>query len=421
MSFDPRRQLDGRQPITVLEQWVDAQIRHQIGLLRVAGRIRNESLRILDASETEMKAEIRRRLSGLRGVSPAADERRIQRLVRRLKAIRDEAWDQVLQLMAAELSDVAIAEPETQRDLMVALWPLAIPPRAFSMPFRSARASAALSTRFEGRTFAEWGRSMRATDARRIEDAIRIGVDRDTRPNDVVRRVVGSTSARGADGATAATRRNIDAVTRTAVNHAATRARQLFTEANPDVFEREVFVAVLDGSTTPICRAFGSGPIRDRLFPVGEGPIPPLHIGCRSERFPWPSAEAFADRPMKNFTQRSLLREFSASIGLPRAPLSRKRLPEGLRGEFDAFAKKRIPQLVGRADFSVGYDSFLKRQTLRVQDDILGPTRAKLFRSGDLKLTNFVDNTGRTLTLKQLAAKHRSAFESAGLDASAFN
>jgi hypothetical protein len=50
------------------------------------------------------------------------------------------------------------------------------------------------------------------------------------------------------------------------------------------------------------------------------------------------------------------------------------------------------------------------------QEDVLGVTKAKLFRDGKLPLDRFVDRNGNELTLKDLAKKHADAFVAAGLD-----
>ena len=41
------------------------------------------------------------------------------------------------------------------------------------------------------------------------------------------------------------------------------------------------------------------------------------------------------------------------------------------------------------------YTEFLKRQTVSFQEEVLGETRAKLFRDGKLPLDKFVDLRGR--------------------------
>jgi hypothetical protein len=58
----------------------------------------------------------------------------------------------------------------------------------------------------------------------------------------------------------------------------------------------------------------------------------------------------------------------------------------------------------------------MKRQPAAFQNDVLGVTKAKLFRKGDLTLDQFIDRRGNELTLKQLASQQADAFKNAGLD-----
>ncbi|MBM3281087.1 MAG: hypothetical protein FJY95_23870, partial [Candidatus Handelsmanbacteria bacterium] len=44
-------------------------------------------------------------------------------------------------------------------------------------------------------------------------------------------------------------------------------------------------------------------------------------------------------------------------------------------------------------------------------EDALGKTRAKLFAAGRLKVEQFVDQQGRTLTVQQLQAKEAEVFK----------
>ena len=56
---------------------------------------------------------------------------------------------------------------------------------------------------------------------------------------------------------------------------------------------------------------------------------------------------------------------------------------------------------VGTVPDKLTYDEWLRDQPAAFQDDVLGPSRGKLFRQG-AKLDKFVDNSGKTLTLEQL-------------------
>jgi len=83
---------------------------------------------------------------------------------------------------------------------------------------------------------------------------------------------------------------------------------------------------------------------------------------------------------------------------------------------FDAFSRERVRELIGQVPAATTYQEWLKRQTREFQDDILGQTKAKLFRKGGVTLDKFVLENGKELTLKQLATQEAAAFRKAGLD-----
>lgn len=72
-------------------------------------------------------------------------------------------------------------------------------------------------------------------------------------------------------------------------------------------------------------------------------------------------------------------------------------------------------QNIGTVAPQTTYTQFLNRQSASFQDSVLGPTRGRLFRQGGLTLQQFVDFTGKQLTLEELAVAHPSAFRKAGL------
>jgi hypothetical protein len=61
------------------------------------------------------------------------------------------------------------------------------------------------------------------------------------------------------------------------------------------------------------------------------------------------------------------------------------------------------------------YGGWLKKQPASFQDEVLGPTRAKLFRQGGLSIGKFVNFDGETYSLEQLRALNPLAFEKANL------
>jgi len=56
------------------------------------------------------------------------------------------------------------------------------------------------------------------------------------------------------------------------------------------------------------------------------------------------------------------------------------------------------------------YNGWLKAQSAATQDDVLGKTKGRLFRKGDLTVDKFVNRSGQELTLEQLKAKDAEAW-----------
>ena len=397
---------------TAQEEWFDAMIRHQIGLLRRAGSIRNQVLALLDATEADLRAAIRDRMRRHTGTGRPADVQRLDRLIEDVREIRRTAWAKVTPMWLGAMREIARAEPEFVAALLKSVVPVQLEP---TLPSAQVVRSLVSSRPFEGKVMKEWADELAVADVRRIEAQIRIGVVQGEDIPTISRRVVGTQSLGGANGATAVTRRNAEAITRTAVNHYSNQARREFFLENEDLFDDELYVATLDAVTTPICRSLDG-----ETFDVGEGPIPPLHYNCRSTRVATMDGKVIGQRPLKPVTERMLLREFAEREGI-KAPRERAALPRGTKGRFDEYARGRTRELIGRTPAKTSYQKFLERQSVEFQDDVLGPNRGRLFRKGGLDLKAFVDrDTGHEFTLAELAKMHASAFRKAGLEPDAF-
>lgn len=387
--------------MTAQQDWFDAQIRHQIGLLRVAGGIRNEVFELLDATERDLRSAINDSLR--RGATPT----RLRSLFEKVRDIRNPAWTDVRALWLRSMREIVRAEPLFTDALLKSVVPVEL---STTLPPARQLQSIVSTNPFEGHTMARWGSRMNARDIDLINREIRIGVVQGESAQDISRRVVGTVSRGGSDGITATTRRNSDAITRTAVNHYANQARRDYFEENSDIVDEEIYVATLDSRTTAICRSLDG-----KRFPLGEGNIPPLHFNCRSIRTAILDEEALGDRPANPTTERQLLREFAAREGISPVPRSRSALPRGTKGAFDQFSRVRTRELIGTVPAHTTYQQWLSRQSAAIQDDILGPTRGRLFRQGELTLDSFVDRSGAEIPLRDLSRMHAEAFEKAGI------
>lgn len=159
-------------------------------------------------------------------------------------------------------------------------------------------------------------------------------------------------------------RRQAETVIRTATNGIGSAARNEVYAANADILDGEKWVSTLDGRTSDSCRA------RDgKLFPLNSGPHPPGHFGCRSIRVPQ------------------------------------------VKKEYRIAAVGERASMHGPVDNRVTYGGWLKKQPKEFVDDVLGPKRAELFRSGKLRIDQFVDDQGRTLTLDELRQRYDLTME----------
>jgi hypothetical protein len=127
------------------------------------------------------------------------------------------------------------------------------------------------------------------------------------------------------------------------------------------VVDEVQFVATLDSRTTPLCRSLDG-----QHYPLAEAPTPPLHWNCRSKLVPVIDWRA---------------------LGVT-APTPGERAAEG-----------------GPMPENATYADWLNAQSAAVQDEILGPTRGKMWRAGEVTLQDLVTKEGRTLTLAELKAR----------------
>jgi SPP1 gp7 family putative phage head morphogenesis protein len=393
------------------EEIMDALLRHQTYLLRYSGYVRNKILALLDQTEQDVLDKIRSRLANNDGLTTSKEWKRLEALVASIGVVRGKAWDEATRFFEDEMVKLAFLEPVQIGQILTLTLPVQID---VVMPADRLLRSIALSRPFEGRILSEWAEAMQEEELRRISNAIKLGMTAGEDMETIARRVVGTGRLNHADGILSMTRAQVQAVTRTAVMNVSNQARSEFLQANSDIIHGEYFVATLDSRTTPICRAMDG-----KTFDLGKGPIPPLHFNCRSLRVPAIDGILAGNRPAKPYTERQLVSEYARTNGLGNIN-SRDALPRGTKGDYDEWSRKRIHEIVGPIPAKTTYQEWLKGQSTSFQDDILGQTKAQLFRKGGLTLDKFVNRNGDELSLAQLARTEADAFRAAGLDPSDF-
>lgn len=399
-------------PLTANERIRDGIVGHLIGLQRVSTGLRDKIHKLLNDTEADLRRAIEDGLSAL-GTRPFASSRALQRLEaleRDLRSLRGEAFSTAYDELRESLEQLVAHEPDFMKGLLEQHAPVVL---------ETIRPDVALLTALvknqplQGRTLERWMRNLQSTDIERINSQIRLGLVQGETGPQITRRVLGTRPMNGADGVTEMTRREASTITRTAVNGLTQAARDEFTELNRDIVDKELFVATLDSRTTITCASLDG-----HTFAIGKGPRPPMHLNCRSLRVALLGSTAIGSRPYKQSTERELLAEYTKARGFKAT--TRDDLPRGHKQTYDEYARRRVRELTGTTPAKTTYEEFLNRQTVGFQNEVLGKTRAELFRAGGLKLDRFTDSEHMPLSVHELAQRERAAFLKAGLDPDAF-
>lgn len=385
-------------PMTSNEEIYDRYIRHQTYLIRYAGGLRNETTALLEATESKISDTIlayAARLEGAMLTTPKAREL-IKAMEQAVKEARAEAWDEIDALVTTELKQLSVDEAVFGAGVIEGAVPVAL---GLNMPPVSQLQAIAVSQPFEGRVLKDWLARTEDFDVERITRAAKVGIAQGETPTQVTRRVMGSPSLKRKDGVVRKAFNDLESVILTATNGIQNEAKaQLYAE-NADILDKEQYAATLDARTTLEC-AVNDG----KLFKLGEGPKPPLHFRCRSLRIPYINPDNLGNRGFDPTTEKMLVKEFAEQNKLGKIN-SRADLPYGTKTKFDAYARKRRRELIGQVPAKTTYSEWLGKQSKEFQNEVLGPTRAEMFRNGEIKLDKFVARDGDTLTLDELRRK----------------
>lgn len=354
---------------SVNENLRDAAIRHQIYLTRYSNSVVREMLALLNLADQDLLRRLR-----ARSLPNARTPYQRERLKKLNDAIRDmirasqASLISQLRIRLREISGYETAFVTNSMNAAIVVDLEAVAPAVGTVY------AAALAKPVQGKYLKDWFKGLTDAKVARVNDAIRLGVVEGETIQQIINRLRGTRAARYRNGVLSTTRRHAEAIARTAVNHVVTNARRSVFEKNADLVKGWQYVATLDGRTTDICMSLDG-----QMFATkGEGPTPPQHINCRSTITP----------VLKSWKELG----FKA-----------KELPAGTRASMN-----------GQVSAKETYQSWLKKQPVGFQNDVLGKTKAQLFRKGGVTLDRFVDPTGRSYTLAELAVRESEAFAALG-------
>ena len=348
--------------ITVPSSLLDASLHHQVYLGRYSTSVVHDIVGLLNDMDKDLISLIKQK-----GEVKNFTTERLNALLVETEKITKEAAQTAAETTSEKLQSFAAHEAGWNADVLKSLTGAQLD---IVTPTAEHLATIVSDKPFQGALLGEWFGKLAVDKQHAITQAARLGFSEGETIDQIVRRLTGTKAAGYADGALEITRRHAEAVVRTAVNHTSNASQQLTFKQNEDLIQGWVFVATLDGRTTVTCASLSG-----TKWPVGEGPIPPRHFRCRSFSMPL----------LKTW------KEMGINID---------EIPAGTRAAIG-----------GPVNADISFSEWLKTQNTKVQDDMLGKTRAELFRKGGLTVDKFTDSMGNVLTLDELKAKEAAAFK----------
>jgi SPP1 gp7 family putative phage head morphogenesis protein len=285
---------------------------------------------------------------------------RLKALRLAIKEILVAGYAQLRQAVTADLWELGGVESQWNQAMLTRVTPVAV---SFAAPSVAAIRAMLRTRPVNGRFLKEWLSDLAPATLARVNQQIMIGAVAGEGIDQIVRRIAGTRVNQYRDGILQRSRRNIEAVVRTAVAGVSNNVRQLTYETNRKVVKSVQFVATLDLRTCEACAALDGA-----IYEIDDGPRPPIHPSCRCTTSP-------------------VLRSWK-DLGL-----DLKEAPASARASMN-----------GQVPGTVRFPDWFAQRNAGEQDQVLGKTRGLLYRAGKLQMRDFVDarDPSRILTLREL-------------------
>jgi SPP1 gp7 family putative phage head morphogenesis protein len=201
----------------------------------------------------------------------------------------------------------------------------------------------------------------------------------------LIARVRGTKAHNFEDGIMGSSRRGAETVVRTSAQSVLNDTRLETFKANDDVLQGMQALVTLDARTSDICMArsgmawdFDGQPLNDETDIDFPGP-PPWHPNCRTILVP-------------------LVKSVGQLIGGKKGEAVDTRLAK----EVKKLPKATQASMDGQVQKALTYDEWLSTKPTAFQEEVLGPSKYRLWKAGKISLRDLIDQRGRPLTLEEL-------------------
>jgi SPP1 gp7 family putative phage head morphogenesis protein len=348
--------------MTANDELLNKEIGHAIDLLGYSNSVSRNIIKLLNRADNDLFDKL---TAELNKVTPSPEKiNRINALLKSVNNLNSQTYSQVSDQLTLDLQKFTSAEVTYQQNLIANAQPLKVLPIAPEAVY-----SAAMALPFQGKLLGEFMSGLELQKATLIKDAVRIGFIESQTTGEIVNRIRGTRALKYTDGIINITRNNAESVVLTAIAHHANVAQTKVYEANEDIIKGYRYTATLDTRTTELCAS------RDgKFYKLGDKkPALPAHFRCRSRYV-------------------AVLKSFK-EMGLDVT------LPESTRASLD-----------GQVPAKTSYQDWLRKQPVDRQNEILGVTKANIFREGALQLDKFVSPAGHVYTLDELKIRNAKQF-----------
>ncbi len=365
------------------EELRDASISHAVNLSRYTNNVVRRMIGVLKRSDARLADELRKALEGVSAGTFKAE--RLESLLVSVRKVINEAYATLGEELTAELKEFAGYEAQWQELAIKDVLPASV---SVASVTGSQVYAAAMARPFQGVLLKGALKDLDQLTARKIRQAIAQGFVEGRTTDQIIRDVMGTKAKGYADGLLERSRRDVEAIVRTAVSHTAGVAQDEVMKANDDLVKAVVWSSTLDLRTSETCR------VRDgkQYHPVTHKPIGHslqwlggpgrAHWRCRSSQVP----------VLKSWKELGIDLEGEANQASTRASLD------------------------GQVPAETTYAEWIRQQSSQRKIEILGPARARLLDEGGLKLEDLYSQRGEYLTLPQLRERDMAAFKRAGLE-----
>lgn len=352
----------------------DRVIRHMIFLERYKASEVKRIMKVLDTDIIpDLEIQIQKRIESI-SASPFRGSRtklaQLESLKKMLKKLSDKMAVILKKELSRDLDEFAIKEAQWQIDSINDALNVEL---NMSLPAPVILAGLADKNPFVGFTLEEWFDTLSKAQQKNLTREIQRSIVEGEPVAKTMQRIRGTRALQYTDGVLQTTRRQAEAIVRSSVNHVTNQARLKMFSLNKDIIAGLKWTATLDSRTTLICATLDG-----KIFPVDKGQRPPAHVNCRSTMTP--------------------ILKSAKELGL-------KNIPATTRASIN-----------GQVPGETTYEQWLKKQPLSIQEDVLGKTKAKLFRDGGLALEKFSSANLKPLTLVELYKTEKSSFKRAKIE-----